>query len=68
MPRLLLLLLIAYVFYRVMDYWVMPIVRQAFRNKPASPKGGGKGSSRESDKDWGGKYVDYEEVKEEEEK
>lgn len=67
MPRLLLLLFIAYVFYRVMDYLVMPIVREAFRNKSTARKPG-KQSSNETNKDWGGKYVDYEEVKDDDDK
>jgi hypothetical protein len=65
MPRFLFLLLVAYLVYRLLDFFVLPIIRQAF--KRSNSDNIRKEGDRESDKDWGGKYVDYEEVKGDEE-
>ena len=67
--RFLFLILIAYIVYRLLDFLIFPIFRQAF-GKQEGQRGENRHtretSDRESAQDWGGKYVDYEEVKEEE--
>lgn len=61
MIRLIVIAFLVYVVFRMLNTLIFPILKGNFG---ASKSNANKADKSETDKDWGGKYVEYEEIKE----